>query len=101
MSAEEHVKKGRSFLANGEQPGHSVFVKGGSVEEGGVGKGERGKVYHSYSSYARGGEVLTGTFKWLDWTPLGRQDEKWEGVGGLGFRRRDEYKDEEINDSEK
>ena len=84
------------YFAKGEQPGHSVFVRGGSIDEGGVGKGEKGRVYHSYSSYARGGEGNIGTFAWLDMTVLGRQDGKLEGVGGLGFRRRGEYQAEEI-----
>jgi predicted dithiol-disulfide oxidoreductase (DUF899 family) len=30
-------------------------------------------VYHTYSSYARGGDILIGTFNYLDLTPLGRQ----------------------------
>ena len=96
-SAEDHVARGTPYFAKGEQPGHSVFVKGGGVKEGGVGKGEKGKYYHSYSSYARAGEAIIGTFTWLDWVPLGRQDRKLKDVTGLGFRRRGEYKDEEIN----
>ena len=95
-SSAENREKGMWYFAQGEQPGHSVFVMGGAVDKGGVGKGEEGKVYHSYSSYARGGESNIGTFAFLDMVPLGRQDKKLEGVAGLGFRRRGEYKDEEI-----
>lgn len=95
-SSEEHKAKGMTWFAEGEQPGHSVFVKGGDVTTGGVGKGERGKTYHFYSQYARSGEANVGTFAWLDMVPLGRQDGKLEGASGLGFRRRSEYKDEEI-----
>ena len=95
-SSEENRAKNMPYFAKGEQPGHSVFVKGGDVGKGGVGKGEEGKLYHSYSSYARGGEANISTFAWLDMTPLGRQDGKLENAPGLGFRRRGEYKEEEI-----
>lgn len=71
-------------FAKGEQPGTSVFVRGG------LGIGHAGKVYHTYSTYARGGEAQIGTLLWLDLTPLGRQDGV-NGVAGLGYKRRDEY----------
>ena len=96
-SSEGHRAKGMPWFAAGEQPGHSVFVQGGDIGKGGVGRGEAGKLYHSYSSYARAGEANIGTFAWLDMVPLGRQDRKLEGAPGLGFRRRGEYKDHEIN----
>jgi predicted dithiol-disulfide oxidoreductase (DUF899 family) len=96
-TAEELLAKGMPWFAKGENPGHSVFVKGGPVEEGGVGRGEKGKLYHSYSSYARAGENAIGTFTLLDWVPMGRQDGKLKGTNGLGFRRRGEYAEEEIN----
>jgi predicted dithiol-disulfide oxidoreductase (DUF899 family) len=92
----ENKERGMPWFASGENPGHSVFVRGGPVEKGGVGKGEEGKVYHSYSSYARGGEAMLGTLQLLDITPLGRQDGKLEGATGLGFRRRGEYKNGEL-----
>jgi predicted dithiol-disulfide oxidoreductase (DUF899 family) len=95
-TSEENIAKNMPWFAEGENPGHSVFVKGGNVKEGGVGKGEKGKLYHFYSQYARSGEVNIGTFAWLDIVPLGRQDRKIEGVPGLGFRRRMDYRDEEI-----
>ena len=69
----------------------SVFLAGGRVS----GVGEEGKVYHSYSSYARGGEHIINSLMWLDMTPLGRQDGR-NGVGGLGFKRHDEYTKEEL-----
>jgi predicted dithiol-disulfide oxidoreductase (DUF899 family) len=81
---EDEIKaKGLEFQIKGEMPGHSCFVKGGN------GVGEEGKVYHTYSSYARGGDGMLGTYMWLDMTFLGRQDGK--AAGGLGFPRRDEY----------
>ena len=95
--------KGDGGYTPGEYPGHSVFVKGGNVEEGGVGVGNKGEVYFSYGTYARGGEEMLGTLKLLDWTPLGRQDGKVMGgkgkVDGLGFKRRGEYTGEDLKGS--
>lgn len=43
--------------------GLSVFVKD-----------ERGDIFHSYSTYHRGTELLMGAFNWLDLTPKGRNE---------------------------
>jgi predicted dithiol-disulfide oxidoreductase (DUF899 family) len=59
-----------------ELPGISVFYKD-----------ENGSVFHTYSSYARGGEDLLGAYMMLDLTPKGRNETKimdW-------MRRHDEY----------
>jgi predicted dithiol-disulfide oxidoreductase (DUF899 family) len=91
------LAKGMTHWTKGEQPGHSIFVLGGDLSEGGIGKGgEPGKVYHAYSTYARGGEDAMTTLRWLDWTPLGRQDGQLTGARGVGYRRRGEYTPEEI-----
>jgi predicted dithiol-disulfide oxidoreductase (DUF899 family) len=82
-TADKLKAKGLDYFMTGEQPGHSCFVKGGN------GVGEEGKVYHTYSTYARGGEPQIGTYGWLDMTFLGRQDP--DKRKGLGFCRRDEY----------
>ncbi len=73
---------------NGKQvelPGTSVFLRDGE------------SVYHTYSSYARGGDALLGTYQYLDLTPHGRQEE-WEEPEGRSdgpmmswLRRHDEY----------
>lgn len=60
-SKAELIEAGESWAAEGEQPGMSVFVRDDSV------------IYHSYSSFARGGDLLIGTLNYLDLTPLGRQ----------------------------
>jgi predicted dithiol-disulfide oxidoreductase (DUF899 family) len=49
----------------GEKPGLSVFLCDGE------------EVYHTYSTTARGVDILLGTYNYLDLTPLGRQ-EPWE-----------------------
>jgi predicted dithiol-disulfide oxidoreductase (DUF899 family) len=79
-SAEELEAKGQMWSMTGEQMGFSVFFK------------KDGAVYHTYSTYARGAEVLLGTFQLLDMTPLGRQDGP---RGPAEFKQKFEY-DEEV-----
>jgi predicted dithiol-disulfide oxidoreductase (DUF899 family) len=46
---------------------------------------EDGVVYHTYSAYARGTDILWGLYQWLDRAPNGRNEqESW-------LRRKDEY----------
>ncbi len=56
-----------------EAPGMSVFAL------------EDGVVYHTYSAYARGVDVLWSMYQWLDRAPKGRNE------AGPWFRRHDEY----------
>jgi predicted dithiol-disulfide oxidoreductase (DUF899 family) len=53
-------------------------------------KDETGQVFHTYSSYGRGGEDLIGTYMILDRAPLGRNE---SGEHGDWMRRHDEYED--------
>lgn len=50
-------------LQGEEQPGISVFYKD-----------ENGDIYHTYSSYERGGDLLIGAYNWIDLTPKGRNE---------------------------
>lgn len=52
-----------------EQPGYSMFLRDG------------GSIFHTYSVYARGTEMLGGAYYFLDLTALGRQEE-WEEPKG-------------------
>ena len=56
-----------------EAPGMSAFAFSDGV------------VYHTYSAYARGLDVLWGMYQWLDRAPKGRNET------GPWFRRHDEY----------
>lgn len=56
-----------------ERPGMSAFAL------------EDGIVYHTYSAYSRGLDVLWGMYQWLDRAPKGRNET------GLWWRRHDEY----------
>jgi predicted dithiol-disulfide oxidoreductase (DUF899 family) len=61
-----------------ELPGLSAFFKD-----------ETGDVFHTYSSYARGGEELIGTLMILDRAPKGRNESRTMDF----VRRHDEYED--------
>jgi predicted dithiol-disulfide oxidoreductase (DUF899 family) len=62
-----------------ELPGDSVFYKDGN-----------GDVFHTYSSYGRGGEEVLSTYMLLDVTPKGRNES-----GPMDWvRRHDEYEEE-------
>jgi predicted dithiol-disulfide oxidoreductase (DUF899 family) len=53
---------------------------------------EDGVVYHTYSCYDRGTDVLNGTWQLLDRTPKGRFKTPSEDAPGTGWpRRHDEY----------
>ena len=83
-ATKEELKAGKAFYnfemgeANDELPGISVFYKD-----------DQGAIYHTYSAYARGGDILIGTHNYLDLTPKGRNEsetmnwgrhhEKYEG----------------------
>lgn len=60
-----------------DMPGVSIFVRD-----------KHGDVFHSYSSYSRGLELLMGAFNWLDLVPEGRN----ETGGNMSWvRLHDEY----------
>jgi predicted dithiol-disulfide oxidoreductase (DUF899 family) len=70
----------RPFPATGtESPGISVFFRDG------------GAIYHTYSTYERGLDMLNVAYHYMDLVPKGRD----EGEGGLNewLRRHDEYPD--------
>ena len=52
-------------FAEEEMPGVSVFYKNAA-----------GEIFHTYSAYARGLDILVGTYNYLDLTPKGRNEEE-------------------------
>ena len=73
---------------SGEQPGTSAFLRDGD------------RVFHTYSVYERGLDLLMGTYNWLDLTARGRQEE-WEQPPGRSdgpamswLHRHDQYEDD-------
>jgi predicted dithiol-disulfide oxidoreductase (DUF899 family) len=63
-----------------EREGMSVFFKD-----------ENGDVFHTYSAYARGIDLLNTAYNYLDLVPKGRDE---DGGGQFWVRRRDEYADQ-------
>jgi predicted dithiol-disulfide oxidoreductase (DUF899 family) len=70
---------------SGEEMGVSAFLR------------REDRVFHTYSCFERGIDLLNGTYNWLDLTALGRQED-WEQPAGRGtdpalswVRRHDEY----------
>jgi predicted dithiol-disulfide oxidoreductase (DUF899 family) len=56
-------------------------------------KDNEGDVFHTYSTYARGVDMLNGAFQYLDLTAKGR-DEDWSSDHPSGWvRHHDKYKD--------
>ncbi|MGH2467208.1 MAG: DUF899 family protein, partial [Candidatus Limnocylindrales bacterium] len=62
-----------------EGPGISVFHQTGD-----------GRIYHTYSTYARGLDMLNVAYHYMDLVPKGRDE---DGRGQFWVRRRDEYPD--------
>jgi predicted dithiol-disulfide oxidoreductase (DUF899 family) len=67
---DELEQAGMNWVAGAdEMPGYSCFVRDGE------------RVFHTYSTFARGAEALGGSYYYLDLTTLGRQEE-WEEPKG-------------------
>lgn len=73
---------GMTWHTSGEQHGLSVFLR------------EDDTVYHTYSTYQRGPDVLLNTYNYLDLTPLGRQEENEEEFTMAWLRHHDSYSDQ-------
>ena len=58
-----HYNYGEWPMASEEWPGISVFYKD-----------DAGEIFHTYSTYGRGVEVMMGTYAMLDLTPKGRDE---------------------------
>lgn len=63
-----------------ELPGTSVFFKN-----------EEGEIFHTYSSYGRGGEDMLVTYYFLDLTPKGREENDGRGSLNDWVRHHDKY----------
>ena len=70
-------QKGEIPDTKGEMPGLSVFLR------------DDGNIFHTYSTYIRGLDLLMNTYNYLDLTPLGRQEDNEPGMGWL--RLHDKY----------
>jgi len=93
---EEEVARGKvdynyemAAFPSAEAPGISVFYKD-----------KDGNIFHTYSTYARGSEIVLNTYNYLDMVPKGRDED------GLPFtmawvRHHDRYADGYLADADK
>jgi len=61
---EVYYNYGLTEFPSEEAPGLSVFAKN-----------EKGEIFHTYSSYARGLDILVGAYNFLDFAPKGRDED--------------------------
>jgi predicted dithiol-disulfide oxidoreductase (DUF899 family) len=85
---EADEKRGKAFYnfalmdyMGDEMPGTSVFFKN-----------QAGEIFHTYSAFARGSELLGGVYGLLDVTPNGRNEPPGTNLTGW-VRRHDEYEE--------
>jgi predicted dithiol-disulfide oxidoreductase (DUF899 family) len=64
-----------------ESPGISIFYRD-----------ERGQIFHTYSCYARGLDMLIGAYHYMDLLPKGRDEDELDFTMAW-LRRRDQYGD--------
>jgi predicted dithiol-disulfide oxidoreductase (DUF899 family) len=84
-----------SFTPEDREAGRAIYNYGTPIRQSdemfGVSvfaRGEAGEVFHTYSTYHRGTELLMGAFNWLDLAPKGRN----EGAGTMAWvRLHDDY----------
>ncbi len=78
---EVYYNYGRRHFPQAEGPGISVFYRD-----------EAGQIFHTYSAYARGLDVLLGTYNYLDLAPKGRDEDGFE-MPMAWLRHHDRYED--------
>ena len=67
----EQLANGTAIYNYGKLSGNHTDAHGTSI----FAKNAAGEVFHTYSTYSRGDEVLIGAFSWLDLTPKGRNED--------------------------
>ena len=90
-----HVSFTPEELANGEVYYNYAMRKAGTEEAHGGSvfyKDENGDIFHTYSTYSRGVDILLGVYNFLDLMPKGR-DESNLRFGMAWVKRHDRYTD--------
>jgi predicted dithiol-disulfide oxidoreductase (DUF899 family) len=80
----EDISAGKVFYNFKTQPAHSSEREGASVFY----KDTSGKIYHTYSTYERGIDLMNTAYNYLDIVPKGRDE---NGRSQFWVRRHDEY----------
>jgi len=78
-SSERNYNFGTIKQPGAEMPGISVFYKD-----------DKGAIFHTYSAYSRGIDMMNNAYQYIDLTPKGRDED--DGIMHW-VRRNDEYKD--------
>ena len=78
VTGKVYYNYGMGEFISDELPGLSVFYKN-----------EDGKIFHTYSTYARGLDILVGTYNFLDLVPKGRNENPESTMDWV--RRHDQY----------
>jgi predicted dithiol-disulfide oxidoreductase (DUF899 family) len=93
---DEEIEKGKvnynftmQEFPSAEAPGMSFFCKDAA-----------GNVYHTYSAYGRGVDVLMGTYRILDMAPKGRDEDQLD-FSMAWVRHHDKYGTNEFADADK
>jgi predicted dithiol-disulfide oxidoreductase (DUF899 family) len=79
---------GEFWFTKGEQGGVSVFLRAARGADDRAGKEADETIFHTYSAYGDGNDLLHGTYNYLDLTPLGRQETE---PGRPWLRHHDRY----------
>ena len=95
FNRDHHVSFTKEEMAKGEMSYNYTIQKFPSEEGPGTSvfyKDAAGDIFHTYSAYARGLDILIGAYNWLDLAPKGRDED------GLAFsmawvRHHDRYED--------
>ncbi|HUP04320.1 MAG TPA: DUF899 domain-containing protein [Bryobacteraceae bacterium] len=87
LAGEVDYNYGKTRFGSEEAPGLSVFYKDAD-----------GEIYHTYSTYARGLDMLVGTYHLLDLVPKGR-DEDALAFSMSWVRHHDKYEDNYVLDA--
>ena len=85
-SGKVYYNYGETQFPSDEGPGASVFYKD-----------QTGTVYHTYSTYGRGLDILLGAYNFLDLTPKGRDEDGLKNTMAW-VRHHDKYIDGELVD---
>jgi predicted dithiol-disulfide oxidoreductase (DUF899 family) len=88
-SAKQPYNYGMNTFPSDEAPGLSAFYKN-----------DAGEVLHTYSTFARGGDMLIGAYNFLDIAPLGRNEAQFEWPMQW-VRHHDKYPDQYFADAQK
>jgi len=83
----EQVAKGNAYFNYARQTPFDTEVVGISVFY----KDPVGTVFHTYSCYSRGVDMLTGAYHYIDLTPNGRDEAELKPHSQAWVRRHDEY----------